>query len=137
MEELIQTYKTELKGIGEKLAYVAFTNHGYDILSARNISHKDIKSFVVTMFFATYTDDENTTEVELDVRFTVYVDAGQRNNQEITFMFQDEEILSAIIEKIHNIDFGYTQKHEWSFSKPNAIQLFDAQLTLDEKLGIE
>jgi len=136
MEEQEQRYQAELKNICEKLAYVSFTNHGYDILNARNITHEDIKNFVVTMFFATYLDDNNITEVDLDVRFTVYVEAGERKNQEITFMLQDEEIINAIIEKIHDHNFGVTQKHEWTFPKPNAIQLFDAQLTLDEKLGI-
>lgn len=130
-------YKEELKWIAEKLAYVSFTNHGYEILNRRGVSHEDIKNFIVTMFFATYIDDSNEPEVELDVQFTVYVEHGQNSNQEITFMFTDNEILNAIIKQIHNPEFNDVQKHRFNFDKPNPIQLFDAQLTLDEKLGIE
>lgn len=131
-----ERYESELKTIGEKLAFVGFTNHGFEILEQRGVTHEDINNFVVTMFFASYVDDKNEAEVQLDVRFTVYVKAGERGNQEITFMFKDQEILDAIIDKKHDIDFGYAQKHEWTFPKPNPIQLFDAQLTLDEQLGI-
>lgn len=132
-----QKYETELKDIAEKLAFVGFTNHGFDILEQRGVTHENIDHFVVTMFFASFLDDENTAEIELDVRFTVYVNVeGKNTHQEITFMFKDEEILDAIIDKKHSTDFGYSQKHEWTFPKPNPIQLFDAQLTLDEKLGI-
>lgn len=132
-----EKYIQELEWIAERLAYVSFTNHGYDILDRRGVTHEDIKNFVVTMFFATYVDDNNEPEVELDVQFTVYVEHGQRNNQEITFMFTDREILDAIIKKIHDPEFNDVQKHRFNFGKPNPIQLFDAQLTLDEKLGIE
>ena len=132
-----EKYIQELEWIAERLAYVSFTNHGYDILDRRGVTHEDIKNFVVTMFFATYVDDNNEPEVHLDVQFTVYVEHGERNNQEITFMFTDKEILNAIIKQIHNPEFNDVQKHRFRFGKPNPIQLFDAQLTLDEKLGIE
>lgn len=130
-------YKQELEWIAERLAYTSFTNHGYDILNKRGVTHEDIKNFVVTMFFATYVSEDNEPEVELDVQFTVYVEHGTRNNQEITFMYTDKKILDAIINKIHKPEFNDVQKHKFTFGKPNPIQLFDAQLTLDEKLGIE
>ena len=130
-------YETELKDIGEMLAFVGFTGCGYEILNQRGVTHDDIKHFVVTMFFASFINDENTTEVELDVRFTVYVNVkGSNTDHEITFMFNDQNILDAIIDKKHDIEFGYAQKHEWRFPKPNPIQLFDARFTLDEKVGI-
>lgn len=132
-----EQYKQELKWIAERLAYVSFTNHGYDILNKRGVTHEDIKNFVVTMFFATYVSEDNKPEVELDVQFTVYVEHGERNNQEITFMYTDKEILDAIINKIHRPEFNDAQRHKFNFGKPNPIQLFDAQLTLDDRLGIE
>ena len=132
-----EQYKQELEWIAERLAYVSFTNHGYDILNCRGVTHEDIKNFVVNMFFATYVDYNNEPEVELIVQFTVYVEHGKRNNQEITFRFTDKEILDAIINQIHDPEFNDVQRHRFNFGKPNPIQLFDAQLTLDDKLGIE
>lgn len=131
-----ENYKEELSKIAEQLAYVSFTKHGYDILSKRGVTHEDINNFVVTMFFATFINDKNEAEVELDVQFTVYVQHGERNNQEITFMFTDREVLNAIINKVYNSDFNDVQKYTFKFGKPNAIQLFDAQLVLDHKLEL-
>ena len=132
-----QQYKDDLKDICEKVAYVSFTDHAYKIFKSKNVTNEDIKSFVVTMFFSTYIDDEGNQCPNLDIRLTAYVNPGGSGEKEITFMFNDDDIIKAIIEKFHNEDYGVVQKHEWSFPKPNGIQLFDAQLTLDEKLGIE
>lgn len=130
-------YNEELKDICKQLAYVAFTNHGYTIFKDRNITHEDINNFVVTIFFSSCIEDDNTSTVDLDVRFTVFIDNGGSNNQEITFMFHDKKILDSIVDKFFKEEFGVVQKYEWTFPKPNGIELFDAQLTLYEELGIE
>lgn len=137
MTELKNKYEAQWKNIGEKLAYISFTNQGYDILSSRNITHEDIVKFVVLIFCFNYLgENDNKQAVELTVRFTVYV--GELNNtQEITFTFNNKVILDALIDKIYKPEFGCAQRFEFNYDRPNSLELFDAEFYLMDLLNLE
>jgi len=129
-------YKNKLKVIAELLAYYSFTNRGYEILSSRNFTHEDIVKFAVLIFFPTYQNSQGVDVVDPTIRFTVYLGTAAQY-QEITFLFDEKLIVNAIVEKYYEKSLGVFQQYLFEFSRPNTIQLFDAQFALTELLGID
>lgn len=133
----LQEYKNTWEGIAKKLAYISFTNQGYEILSSRNYTHEDIHKFVVTIFAPTYFEEIKKEDiVDLMIRFTVFLGDTDKK-QEITFLYNDKRILEALVNQIHNIEFGVFQQYSFEFGKVSPLELFDAEYSLLELLNLE
>lgn len=132
----LEEYTEQLRFIAEKLAYVAFTDDASDLLENRGASEEDIKNFNVNFFFTNYINDDGEVDTDFIVRFSVFLNTD--NNQEITFLFNNDVVKRAIIDKVYKSEFdkAYVQHHMFSFGKPNIIELYDAQFILENKLDL-
>lgn len=131
-----EIYLQELKEVAEQIAYLSFTTQGYDIITSRNFSHEDILQFSVAVFFSIYLDDADEEVLDSLIRFTVKL-GTQDNNQEITFIYNNKNIVNTFTEKYFNKEFGVCQQEVFNYEKPNLIKLYDASYCLSELLGIE
>jgi hypothetical protein len=134
-----EEYVKELEFIGEKLAYVAFTDEALPYFESRGVTEENVDRFNVTFFFSNALNDEGKISTDCVVRFSVFLSNENSSNQELTFVYNNNVLLKAIIDKIYKPEFdkAYIQHHTFKFGKPNIIKLYDAQFILEEKLGLE
>lgn len=131
-----EVYLKNLKEVVEQIAYLSFTTQGYDIISCRNFTHEDILQFSVAVFFSTYLDDEDNQTLDSLIRFTVKL-GTEDSNQEITFIYNNKNVLTSFTKKYFKEEFGVCQQEIFNFDRPNLIKLYDASFCLTELLGIE
>ena len=132
-----ENYLNELNVIAEQVAYLVFTGQGYEVLNSRNYTHEHINKFVVTVFFTSYDNEENTEEF-IDCLFLITVNIqGDSGLQEINFKYDNEKVLKAFTDKYYKPEFGVYQNFPFVFNSPNLIKLYDANFCLSELLGIE
>jgi len=133
-----ENYKKELEFYAEKLAYSSFANKSFAPLKERGLDVSNIKNFNVVLFFSQFLNKvgEEPT-VRLTVRYTLTLEAKGRSTTEATFTKQSGFYEDAIIKHVYKPEFSEYQHFNFTFGKPNAIQLFDAEFVLEEKLGIE
>lgn len=134
-----EDYKKELEFYAEKLAYTSFANQSFPPLEQRGLTIENIKKFNVVFFFVKKLtgEDEEDFEVELTVRYTITLQDSEGSTEDATFTRLSGFFENAIVEQVYQSDFGDYQHFSFNFGKPNAIQLFDAEFVLEEKLGIE
>lgn len=135
-----EDYKKELEFYAEKLAYTSFANKSFPPLEQRGLTVESIKKFNVVFFFVKKLtgEDEEDFRVELTVRYTLTLQESENSSTEdATFTRLSGFFENAIVEQVYQAEFGDYQHFSFDFGKPNAIQLFDAEFVLEEKLGIE
>jgi len=133
-----EEYKKELEFYAEKLAYTSFANNKFSPLKQRGATSDSIKSFKVVFFFIQKLNKDGSTIVELTVRYTLKLQPpGFNSDEEITFTKESGAFENAIVDQIYIPELGPYQHFNFSFGKPNPIQLFDAEFVLEEKLGLE
>lgn len=140
-QEARDNYKTELEFYAEKLAYTSFANQDFPPLAQRGLTVENIKKFNVVFFFVQKLNGEDAPPtIELTVRYSLNLEInndGRSSYEDATFTRLSGFYEDAIIEQVYKPEFGAFQHYNFDFGKPNAIQLFDAEFVLEEKLGIE
>jgi len=135
-----EEYKKQLEFYAEKLAYTSFANQKFEPLERRGLTVDAIKKFNVVFFFSQLLNEDGPPTIDLTVRYTLSLEIwndGRSSNEEATFTRLTGVFEDAIIEQVYKTEFGPYQHFNFDFGKPNAIQLFDAEFVLEEKLGIE
>jgi hypothetical protein len=131
----LERYKDTWNKIGRKLACVSFTKQAYDFLTSRDLTYEDISQFGLTVFATKYLDSNNSDFVDLMLRFTVFLN---KNNleQEITFLFKNDTILNALIDQIYEEDFGAFQQYSFKYENLTPLEIFDAEISLLTQLSL-